>query len=90
MKLQLPWAKRKRHHADPALLKYVTCTKCHHLLLAGHVDNKRVQVIDRKRGVNYHELYGKLCAPEHNLKEIAIDGKVRFYKEGKEISPTQR
>ena len=86
MKIQLPWAKRKHYHGDPTLLKYVTCAKCRHLLLVGHVENQRVEVVDRSKGVSYTELYGKSCAPEYDRKEIALDGKVRFYKEGKEIT----
>ena len=87
MKLQFPWAKRKHYHADPSFLKYDTCAKCRHLLLIGHVENQRVEVIDKSKGVtlSYTELYGKSCAPRYDRKEIAIDGKIRFYKEGNEV-----
>ena len=83
MKFQLPWAKRQHHHLDPALLKYTTCSKCRHLLLDGHVENKRVEVIDRSKGatLSWTETYGKSCAPEYDRKEIGIDGEIRFYIE---------
>ena len=87
MKIQFPWAKRQHYHADPTFLKYTTCAKCHHLLLIGHVDNQRVKVIDRSHGytATHTELYGKSCAPQYDQKEIAIDGAVRLYKDGKEL-----
>ena len=87
MKLQFPWAKRKHYHGDPSFLKYTTCSKCRHVLLTGHVDNKRVQVIDRRGGgtITHNEIYGVSCAPGYDRKEIAINGKIRFYKEGNEV-----
>jgi len=49
------------------------------------VENQIVEVIDRSRGTSHIELYGKSCAPRYDRKEIAIDGKIRFYKEGNEV-----
>jgi len=52
------------------------------------VENKEVRVIDRSKGatIEHLEVYGKSCAPEYDLREIAIDGKERFYKDGREIN----
>ncbi len=87
MKIQFPWAKRHHYHADPTLMKYTTCSKCRHVLLTGHVDNKRVTVVDRRRGgtITHNEIYGLSCAPDYDRKEINIDGKIRFYKDGNEV-----
>lgn len=87
MKLEFPWAKRKHYHADPSFLKYTTCSKCGHVLLTGHVDNKKVQVIDRSGDgtITHNEIYGLSCAPSYDIKEIGIDGKVRFYRNGNEV-----
>lgn len=87
MKWQLPWAKREHYHPDPTLIKYAVCSGCGHLILIGHVRNKAVRVLDRSKGgtIERNELYGESCAPQWDIKEIAIDCKVRFYKDGKEI-----
>ena len=89
--MKWPWAKRQHYHADQGFLIYVPCSKCEHLILAGHVDNKRVQVIDRSGGgtITHNEIYGLSCAPDYDLKEIGIDGAVRFYKDGKDIEKDQ-
>ena len=82
-----PWAKRKHYHPDLTLTKYATCAGCRHLILVGHVENKEVEVFDRSKGttISHIELYGKSCAPGYDRKEIALDGKIRFYKDGKEL-----
>ena len=81
MKLQFPWAKRTHYHSD----KYGVCSGCGHIILTGQVRNKRVIVFDRSKGMEYHETYGESCALDYDRKEVAIDGKVRFYKEGNEV-----
>lgn len=85
MKLQVPWAKRKHSHSDPTLLRDSVCSGCGHLILTGQVRNKLVHVSDRAKGLEYNEVYGESCAPGYDLKEIAIDGAVRFYKNGNEV-----
>lgn len=89
--MNLPWAKRKHYHGVAMLTRLTTCAKCQHLLLIGHTTNKEVQVIDRSSGgtITHTEIYGKTCAPNYDLRDIAIDGEIRFYSKGKElISPT--
>lgn len=84
MRIKFPWAKRKHTHPDPTLLKYGVCSGCGHLILMGQVRNKRVRVFDRSKGgtVEWTETYGESCAPEWDTREIAMDGEIRYYKDG--------
>ena len=86
MEIKFPWAKRNHIHPDPTFWKYEICSGCGHLIRRGQVRNKRVQVRDRVRGLSWSEIYGESCAPDWDIKEIAIDGQARYYKEGKEIN----
>ena len=82
MKIEFPWAKRNHCHADFAFLKYGVCSGCGHLVLMGQVRNKYVQVMNRVKGLEFNEIYGESCAPNYDLKEIGLDGEVKYYKKG--------
>jgi len=82
MKIQLPWAKRNHYHSDSTLLKYGVCAGCGHLILTGQVRNKHIRVLDRVRGLELNENYGESCAPNYDLKEIGLDGEVKYYEKG--------
>lgn len=86
MRFTLPWAKKNHRHPDPTLRKYGVCSGCGHLILRGQVRNKLVIVTDKSTGttIEHNENYGKSCAPSWDSKEIGIDGKVRYYKDGRE------
>ena len=81
---KVPWAKRNHYHPD-YLWKYIPCSRCKHLLLFGHVENKIVRVLDRREGSERTEIYGPTCAPDYDIREIGIDGQTRFYKDNKEV-----
>ena len=87
--LRLPWAKRHHTHPDPGLFKYEVCSKCGHLILTGHVENKKVSITDKHSckpcTVERTAIYAKSCAPPYDHIEIAIDGITRFYKDGEEV-----
>ena len=78
MKIRFPWAKREHSHPE-FIFKYIVCAGCGHLLLNGHRRNKEVQVHDRGKGWGT-ETYGESCVPDWDIKEIGIDGKVKYYK----------
>ncbi len=83
-KLGFPWAKKSHYHPDPTLLKYMVCSGCGHLILTGQVRNKLVIVFDKSTGttITHNEVYGESCAPSWDTKEIGMDGKIRYYKNG--------
>lgn len=86
MKLRF-WAKREHYHREflDNITKFTRCAGCGHILLMGHVDNKRVRVVNRMEGTEHCEIYAGPCIPEWDMKEIAIDGKIRYYKNGQEV-----
>ena len=88
MKIRVPWAKRSHTHPDLTLLKYGVCSGCGHLILMGQVRNKVVRVLDRSKGgtLEWNEIYGESCAPGWDTKEIGMDGKVRYYKDGARLT----
>lgn len=81
------WAKRNHTHPDSTLLKYRVCSGCGHLILIGQVRNKVVRVLDRSQGMEWNEIYGESCAPKWDIKEIGIDGEVKYYAGGKQCKP---
>ena len=87
MNIKLPWAKREHSHPDPGFWRYGVCSGCGHLILMGHVKNKGVKVTDRFEGFTTirQKCYAFSCAPPWDTEETAIDGKVRYYKDGKEV-----
>ena len=84
-RIRAPWA--KRYHVHPSRLDYATCAKCGHVILIGHVRNREVKVTDRSKGYieQRYQLYGESCAPAWDTEEIALDGKVRHYRDGVEV-----
>ncbi len=62
------------------------CAKCGHLILSGHVDNKRIDIIDRSSGteITYGEVYSKSCKPAYDIIEIGLDNKTRYFKRDNE------
>ena len=81
MKIRFPWAKREHSHPE-FIFKYIVCAGCGHLIPNGQIGNKMVRICNETRWgkMEWMETYGESCVPDWDIKEIGIDGKVKYYK----------
>lgn len=77
MGFQWPWAKRDHYHPDRTLLRYDTCERCGHLILASHVSVVSVRV--QSGGLGGGFLCGAGCTPNYDYIDIGVDGKPSYY-----------